>query len=366
MTNYTTYAYGHDFGNAKTCGITYVNGIVRNLTVTSALLTGSHRDLAHAAIGDLRQSGTIDDYSHMLKLNGKEYFIGNLAIEQSQGLSMGNLTEKGATRRYWSDRNLAFLLSVSGTLIQDKEYGLCVVTGLPIETYKDEQNISSVKSTLEGTHTFELDGEFRTAHVTVKKVLMEGSGANIAHGASGNTKIGIIDIGGRTTDIYMTIGQRPISSLCQSHDKGVLSALEDFTKAFQALHRYTFKASDIEKLQTLYTSGKDYTKIIAVRNKGVSAREVGDMFDRSLRSVGESIVSFINQHWGESLGNDTIAGDVDRILLIGGGAYYFEPEIRAMFPRLLSIPVQPECANAAGYAKLASHFLSRETRLAAA
>lgn len=365
MANYTTYAYGHDFGNARTCGITYVNGIIRNLTITSALLAGSHKDLAHAAVGDLRQSGIIDDYSHMLKLNGKEYFIGNLAIEQAQGLSMGNLTEKGATRRYWSDRNLAFLLSVSGTLIQDKEYGLCVVTGLPIETYKDEQNISSVKSTLEGTHTFELDGEFRTAHVTVKKVLMEGSGANIAHGASGDTKIGIVDIGGRTTDIYMTIGQRPIPSLCQSHDKGVLSALEDFTKSFSRQHRYTFKASDIEKLQTLYTSGKDYTKIIAVRNQGVTAREVGDLLDRSLRNVGESIVSFINQHWGESLGNDTIAGDVDKVLLIGGGAYYFDPEMRAMFPRLLHIPVQPECANAAGYAKLAAHFLNRDLRLVA-
>lgn len=362
---YTTYAYGHDFGNARTCGMTYINGSLCNLTIPSCLLIGSHKSLMHAVVGDLRQSGIIDDCSHMLKLNGKEYFIGNLAIEQAQGLSMGNLTEKGATRRYWSDRNLAFLLSVSGTLIPDKEYGLYVVTGLPIETYKDEQNIDSVKVTLEGTHTFELDGEFRTAHVTVKKVLMEGSGANIAHGASGDTKIGIIDIGGRTTDIYATIGQRPIPALCQSHDKGVLTALEDFSRTFQELHRYTFKAGDIDKLQTLYTNGKDYTRIIAVRNKNVSAREVGDLLDRSLRNVGESIVSFINQHWGESLGNDTVAGDMERVILIGGGAYYFESEMRAMFPRLLHIPVLPECANAAGYAKLAAHFFNRDSRLSA-
>jgi hypothetical protein len=51
-----------------------------------------------------------------------------------------------------------------------------------------------------------------------------------------------------------------------------------------------------------------------------------------------------------------------RVLLVGGGAYYFYREIAPLIPHV-TVPQQPELANALGYAALARHLrVRRESR----
>ena len=63
------------------------------------------------------------------------------------------------------------------------------------------------------------------------------------------------------------------------------------------------------------------------------------------------------------MANDVVISDVKHVLLIGGGAYYFEKDIKPLFRKRLSVPQSPEFANAAGYAKLALHYLQRDQRV---
>ena len=54
----------------------------------------------------------------------------------------------------------------------------------------------------------------RRAVVLVLKTIMEGAGAIIAYGANGDITQGCIDVGGRTTDLFVAEGQVPILHQC--------------------------------------------------------------------------------------------------------------------------------------------------------
>jgi hypothetical protein len=360
--HYNTYPYGHDYGNSKTCGITYIAGNLRELTMPSALYEGSREELeAMSTNGDLRQIGAIHDTAHVIAVNGNEFYVGDLAIEQAPSADAMTLTSRGDITRYWSVRSLAMLLATSGTLIKDREYGLIVVTGLPILTH-NEENTQAIKNALEGDHEFVLDGEKRVAHIAIRKVIMEGSGANIAHGAIGKVKAGIVDIGGRTTDIYMVNGQTPIKDQCKSHDIGVESAIDSLIEAFEKEFRYPLSVSDAAKLQACFVDIKDYNSVATVRNAGAHHVQVDALLSKSLGEVGKRISGFIKRSWSSSLRSDVVASDAEYVLLVGGGAYYFEESVKALFANRLSVPARPECANAAGYARLALHFFNRDVK----
>ena|SRR5947209_5680074 len=263
---YNTYPYGHDYGNSKTCGIANIGGATCELSMPSTLAEGSLEDLqSKLAEDNLRQLGIFNERSHIISVNGNEFFVGDLAIEQSPSANIAELTSRGDLSRYWSVRSLAMLLATSGTLIKDREYGLIVVAGLPIATHIDA-NIQAVKNVLDGDHEFILDGVKRIAHVSVKKMIAEGSGANVAHGAIGKVKAGIVDIGGRTTDIYMVNGLSPILDQCRSLDIGVETAIDSLIEAFEKEFRYPLSATDAAKLQLAYIGEKRYDMVATVRN----------------------------------------------------------------------------------------------------
>src|SRR6266568_1791141 len=82
--------------------------------------------------------------------------------------------------------------------------------------------------------------------------------------------------------------------------------------------------------------------------------------EEAMRNVGRDIATFASQTWAnDELGG--VATDMARVLLVGGGAYYFYREIARLIPHVI-VPQQPELANALGYAALARHLrLRRES-----
>src|SRR6266496_6785220 len=245
---YTTYAYGHDYGNSETCGVQISSsGMPQVLIMPSALYTGSYDELVQKVSGSSSMSsllGILHEQAHTIELHDNQWYVGHLAIEQApSNMEISALTSRGDISRYWSDRSLALLLATSGALIPESEYGLYVVTNLPIATH-NENNVHLVKFALSGDHEFVLDGRPRLAHVRVMKTIMEGAGANIAYGPGGQEKVGVIDIGGRTTDAYMVTGQLPITEQCKSLDTGVESAIDAIIPAFEERFRYPLSLID--------------------------------------------------------------------------------------------------------------------------
>ncbi len=361
---YTTYPYGHDYGNSKTCGVSWIGNQQYALDMPSALAEGSYEALQAkvTSTSSANLGAILNQRAHTLQVNGKSYYVGNLAIEQHPNAEIADLTSRGDVSRYWSERNLALLLSTSASLIRDAEYGLAVVANLPIATH-NEVNTKAVKAALDGDHVFFLDGVKRTAHIRVMKTVMEGAGANIAFGPGGQKKVGVVDIGGRTTDAYLVTGQLPVMDKCKSLDVGVESAFDALVSAFENEFRYPLSASDARLVQECYVHGKRYDTIATIANAEVDPQRIDDLVDEILRGTGKQITGFLKRAWSSSLATDVVVSDAQSILLIGGGAYYFEEDIKPLFRKRLSVPQSPEFANAAGYAKLALHYLQRDLRV---
>ncbi len=368
--HYPTYAYGHDFGNTKTCGVVYTpQGQCMALEMPSTFANGTMDELmsnaAGASINNLHEAGIASQTSHIISFRhqGKDYsfYGGDLAILQNPNATMKELTWRGTVSRYWSERNLAALLMTSGTLVRDREYGLAVVTQLPIRTH-DEVNTKQVKQTLDGDYDFVLDGAKRTAHIVVKKTIKEGVGASLAYGSNPTEKIGIVDIGGRTGDAFQIQNQITLPNTGGTIDKGVETVADDLTEAFVSRFRYPLSAQDARDLLFRWVHGQALHTIQSMIEAEASIGVVNQMIGDTVHRVGSEFVPWLKMLWSGSLQVDVVAQGVKRILLVGGGAYYFESALAPLFKKRLVVPADPEFANASGCAKLAQHYLQREQR----
>ena len=282
---------------------------------------------------------------------GSEYYVGELAMSQGKGAS----SARGDINRYWSFLALALLLTIAGLLIPDREFAVRVVTGLPIETFS-EPNRRKVRSCLEGDHHYLLDGEQRRAIVYVEKVIMEGAGAMIACGDSRPVRQAVIDVGGRTTDLYTTQGQTPLIPLCRGTALGVELAGDLLNATVQTQCDRLLTPLEVRSVLRASVGSGQFPPIYA-HGQEVNSIDLHRWTEEALRSVGRDIAVYAGQTWAnDELGG--VATDMARVVLVGGGAYYTHPEIVRLIP-YVTIAQQPELANALGYAALARHLRQR-------
>jgi plasmid segregation protein ParM len=147
--------------------------------------------------------------------------------------------------------------------------------------------------------------------------------------------VGVIDIGGRTTDVAVVLpGRRIDHARCGSADIGALNVVEHVRLALLKRFEVEIPGATIE---AAFRTG--------------SIRMWGKPHD--IRKEIEAAVSqTMDGVWREAnrrLGN---AVDIDEILLVGGGVHLF----RSMAKRYPNVKVvdQPEYANARGFAKYLS------------
>lgn len=363
---YATYAYGHDFGNSETTGYTQTRAGEQVVTLASALHRGNHEELMRLVGATTSLDGEIsilNKASHTLKFRDgqnqeHDLFVGELAIKQAGNTTMDVLTGRGQMQRYWDYRSLSLLLATSGTLIPDSEYGLTVVTNIPVSSHT-ETNVKRVKAALEGDFSFTLDGRKRSAHITVKKTIMEAASVNVIYN-TGKGKIGVVDIGGRTTDAYMVDGLAPVQELCKSFDVGVETASDRIKERFEEQFDFPISIADTRQLMRVYLSSKRYQEIPSIRNAEVSDGHVERLVHHMLHEVGQDIANRIRGVWNQSFKSGAVAGDVSSVYCIGGGAHYFFESLGPLFRNRLSTPPHPERINAYGCFLLARHYQSRD------
>ncbi len=349
-----SYDIGFDPGNSETCVVvTSSAGEQTALAFPSFVSRGSFSELNRyrSMAGQGREmplSEVLQTGEYILSsLDGEatEYFVGALAISQGRLATSG----RGDPHRYWSPRTLQLLLTATGALISDGEFGLHVVTGIPIETYS-EQNRRKVREVLEGEHRFNLNGQERFASVRVEKVIMEGAGAMIAFGDSRIIRQAVMDIGGRTTDLYAADGQAPLIPLCRGVALGVELAADFLNQRVHAQYGRVLAPKETRAILRA-TVGSGQLPPIYVNGQELSPNALRQWTEEALLSVGRDIVTFISQTWTNSeLG--MVATDMAKVLLVGGGAYYFLRDIATIIPHV-TVPTQPELANALGYSELA-------------
>ncbi|HZU00847.1 MAG TPA: ParM/StbA family protein [Ktedonobacteraceae bacterium] len=343
----TTYAAGYDYGNSDACLVAHANGERKSLTLPSATALGTLRELTDLGI----RLGLRDI---VYKDEATEMYVGDLALRQADQAFTG----RGDIRRYWSRKSGQVLVALAACLLDEERFDLHLVTGLPIATYlADAEARERVKAALEGEWCFSLNGVQRRVGVAVERVMMEGAGAGISYGfREGLTAI--IDIGGRTTDLYVADGQVPLRHKCAGKPLGVELAADLMNATFERRYRHSLSVTDQRAILRAFVShGKSRYPRVFVGGEPVEALAV--LAEEALDQVGSEIASWIATKLNSTEGG-IVAGSYERgrVLVVGGGAHYFLPAIQRVIP-IASTVEAPEEANARGYAAFALAHLPK-------
>ncbi len=283
-------------------------------------------------------------HEYVIEYERRDYYVGELA--EREGTNTTNA--RGDKNRYWSLHNRLLLLTLSAALIPEPEAELRLVTALPVSLYTKE-NRMRVQRALEGHYPFCLNGSTRAITVKVGAVVMEGTGALIRYGEESGEQA-VIDIGERTMDLIAASGQTPLARLCAGALLGVGQVTDELVATIKQQYGRVLSSLEAHSLLHAYAHKKPLPRISANQVR-IPAEYLETLIERAITRVGRAISTFVSQTWNVEGGHT--ASHFSPILLIGGGAHYFEGTIRELIP-LVTLPAAPESANQKGYLDLAT------------
>jgi PRTRC genetic system protein D len=225
---------------------------------------------------------------------------------------------------------------------------LMLVTGLPVAFYGDKANL---RDRLMGTHKVTREGRHaQTFKVGDCRVIPQPFGALLAVALDDRGRIadhrlatgavGVIDIGGKTTNILSVKRLAEIGRETESVSVGAW----DVVRAVRA-----FLADRCPNLEL-----RDHQIVDAIVARQVhyygQPVDLQPVVDAALQPMAQQIIAQATQLWN---GGATL----DAVLVAGGGALLLGPFLKAHF-RHARIVAEPVFANAQGYWKLAQRLSS--------
>ena len=291
------------------------------------------------------------DHIHVA-IDGKSYFVGDLAEQQSSVLNF-TLDQE----RLISDYVRILALTVTGLFFNSNtpiNVPINVVSGLPIGYFK--QNHERFNEILTGHHSITYhshNGEKTTREIYINKVRMLpqplGSILNNLMDADGKIvdedlaaqKVGVVDIGFRTTDFTVLDHLRYIDRGSRTIDTGI-------SKGFSVIsNKLREKCGVGVELYRLYKAAEEGT--IKMRGHGFSFEKIRDQVYSQLAAT---IANDLDRLWADDW-------DIDTIILTGGGcrelAKYLQPLITGnVMP--VDLNADPRLNNVLGYAKYGKYI----------
>ena len=289
---------------------------------------------------------TPTDHIHVT-IDGESYFVGDLAEQQSSVLHY-TLDQERLITQYVK----ILALTVAGMFIPQGGSAtepFSVVSGLPIGHFKE--NHDRFNELLTGHHTVVYhshDGKEKTKEVHIDKVRMlpqpMGSLLNRMMDDSGKIfdielagqKVGVVDIGFRTTDFAILDRMRYINRGSKTIDTGI-------SKGFSVIAGKLQEKCNVNvELYRLYQAAE--TGSIKMRGHGFSFAKVRDQVYSQLAS---SIANEVSRLWADDW-------DIDTIILSGGGCRELAPYLQPMIVgNVVSVDLSkdPRLNNVLGYLK---------------
>jgi hypothetical protein len=185
-------------------------------------------------------------------------------------------------------------------------------------------------------------------------VLMEGAAALAAYGKPDPVPQYVLDTGGRTTELYRTIGMKADRRGCAGANIGVELIGDELNRFFISQYDRELTQREIQALLLAHAQSKPLPPMF-VRGKKVA---LDGKITAIVDSIGGRLESEIKKVWRTSE-SGSVAADAATALCIGGGAYYFGERIRTIIP-FIEIPPCPENANAQGCKVLADSLSAEE------
>jgi plasmid segregation protein ParM len=282
-----------------------------------------------------------------VSIDGKSYFIGELAEQQS---STAHYTLD--QERLITDYVRILALTAAGLLVKNGAHvnvPVNVVSGLPIGHFR--RNHERFQGILTGHHSVTYhapNGSAVTREIYINKVRMLpqplGSVLNLVMDESGRIacrdlaaqKIGVVDIGFRTTDFTIMDRLRHIDRGCRTIDIGMAKA---FGLIAQKLQEKCGIAVELYRLYRAVEEG-------AIRMRGKSIN-IAAIRDQVFEQLAGAIAGEIDRLW-------THDWDIDLIVLSGGGSRELARHLQPLIEGNV-VPMEPHTDsrlnNVFGYLK---------------
>lgn len=381
-----TVAVGLDFGNSEVCLTVIVpsqdpeeQDTVLSMTQPTAFATVNVSKFNNLGID------TEDALVILMQGEATQWGIGHIALAQSKNPWTG----RGDVFRYANRHAVEAALAMTAKLLPDDEFDMVLASGLPAEIYIN--NPSGIRGTVksvfvgpkpveedaprEKTYHFSIDGGKTWKSCTIKSYaacVMEGAGVLIGYSTEEKGEYeAVIDVGGRTTDLYVARKGQPVFDLCKGIPIGVVSVGERLASSFQ--ERYKFTLTPLEVRQTLYAFAASHPIPVSQESpkkkvkkgkpdapayvypsinnygKAIPEAELVALTQEAVNIETELLISFVRSTWNESDTSAAVAARFKPVLGAGGGMFYFYRELLRSI-RHLQLAGDPVYGNSQGYA----------------
>jgi plasmid segregation protein ParM len=269
----------------------------------------------------------------------RNVLVGDLAVIQSRHVERREDRDWIESEAYY-DLLLASLTELTAATHVD----LVVVSGLPIQFY--ERDRATLRDLLLGEHKVQREGRrSQTFTVSQARVIPQGFGAllsvcldhrgNIAKPEIANGRIGLIDVGGKTTNLLSVNRLSEVGRETASVNAGAWGVVRAVQR-WLADHCPNLDLRDHEVVQAMIQR--------KVRYYGDQI-DLSDVVNTAVVPLADQIIAEATQLWNGAAG-------LDAIFVAGGGALLIGPYVQEHFRHARVIDTQsidPVYANAVGY-----------------
>lgn len=287
----------------------------------------------------------VDSFTFTIPGDGK-WMVGEDAVNLSRQIQRRE--DRGWIESpEWYRLFIALLIMVNKNM-PDKSDSNLVVTGLPVMFYGDAEKL---KTMIDGQHIWSSDECEECISNISSRIIPQPFGTLIDEcldndGKVKNAKIasgdiGIIDIGGKTTNILTASRLSEITR----KTTGVNAGGWDMVRAIRDLASY----SQSKDMRDAFDDLRDHQIAQVIRDKRIKLRgsflDLSDVINNNIvKPFAERIVAEATQAWGS-------AASLDQIFITGGGSLMIGDAIKARFDHAVVVE-DPVFANARGYWKL--------------
>ncbi|TDX45399.1 ParM/StbA family protein [Orenia marismortui] len=304
------------------------------------------------SISKISNNVTFNKEKMIIEYQGKEYYVGDYAVSQDA---------RGGTKNFSDEKFqepseiVKFLAGISLFTDDDKIKINNLVLGLNVEKYNQYRD-KMIKVFKDKTFEYKLSKSDKITQIEIKNVIcvpqgigayydqaltLEGSPSN---DELANSRFGLIDIGGKTVDAFISEGMEPIVGTDIGIQYGMSNSFKNVAENLGDDIPYNLIAQNYLKgEESIFWKGKEYNVI--------------ENCKKGFNQFAQKVYDEITKTWDQQLYRTR------SVLLCGGGARIVGDELSEMLPVEVNVLNNPQFSNANGYYKLGV-YNSRKSRAA--
>jgi plasmid segregation protein ParM len=294
-------------------------------------------------VGTNEEWFSVTNEKEKVVIDGEQLLVGQSAIDQSQIVQRREDRGWINTTMYRQLMTYSLVRAFQSSNEMDNE--LCVVSGLPMAFFN--RDAETLKGIVFGEHTASINGKESTVYVRNVRIVPQPFGTLLDYALTdeggiiaerADKRIGVIDVGGKTTNILSVDKMAELSREATSVNVGGWTIVKSLTDVLQSEYPdIDDRASAIEKILT--------TKNFVYYGERIDAN---DFVNPITAHAAKQISAEISQRWGSGAQFETI-------LITGGGAKLVGQAIVDILPQAIVV-ADPVSSNANGFWKFANRI----------